>query len=495
MADDDAENVENNEEEDETPEEQDFRLASEAYIAALIQCGITSEGTLEYLRETQLQVTIESLATLSQSEIKDMVYLTNKTPSGARARGAPNHVITAIAFKRLKAFREWIKWRKAMLVPVRAHDFTIQEMEWAVDRMDFEARVTSADAVTVSLPNPLKTTGHKDWIPFWRQFQNYCQTIRGALSIPIGYVFRDSAEPAGNLLSDDYDTSDQALSACVALSGTFYTEDNARVWDILETLTCDGNTYSFIKRFKKTRDGRGALLILRGQCEGLASVETRKKAAYSILNTQIYDGKGRFTYEHYVEKLQFAFSELEECGDPQSESHKIFVLTTNCVNPLLTNCVDDVMGDSVRFSTFAFACEYIKGQNERKMTPKQVLERRNISSITTDPDTDDYQGLKTVYSPEEWKALPQATKSRVIKRNKERKAASKKATSTAPTSSGGTTLKSKDRRIKSLEKKLAAFKSVSTTADGSDSDEDDPQGDSDTTVTKSNSTNKRNKQS
>ena len=183
-------------------------------------------------------------------------------------------------------------------------------MEWSVDRMDFEARNDKAKATdaTVTAPDALKSIGHKAWIPFWRHFQNYCRTIRGTLNIPIVYVFRDSTAPTLNLFTGDFSSSDDALISNVTLRGKYFNEDNARVWNILETLTCNGNAWSFIKHFKNRRDGRGAILVLKGQCEGAASLEVRKKTAYLIIKDQIYDGKGRFTWDQYVEKLQFAFA-------------------------------------------------------------------------------------------------------------------------------------------------------------------------------------------
>ena len=138
-----------------------------------------------------------------------------------------------------------------MSLSYNADDFTDQWMIWTIERMDFETRSNAAlkNAPSPVLPEPLKSTGHKYWIPFWRQFTNYCQDIRGTLNIPITYVFRDDATPETNLLSNEYDSTDEALSACVALSGTYYNEDNAHVWGILEGLTCNGNAYPFIKKY------------------------------------------------------------------------------------------------------------------------------------------------------------------------------------------------------------------------------------------------------
>ena len=143
-----------------------------------------------------------------------------------------------------------------MLFRSDADQFTEQWVQWTIERLDYEARIKSSTAETTAVPEPLKSTSHKNWIPFWRQFENYCHTIRGTLNIPITYVFRDSVVRNHNVFSDEYTTSDEALMDCVALVGTFYNEDNARVWGILESVTCNGNAYPFIKQFQKKRNGR-----------------------------------------------------------------------------------------------------------------------------------------------------------------------------------------------------------------------------------------------
>ena len=399
------------------------RLKNESFNAALQRCGITFPPTLRYLNNVQNQRVVEDLAALDLSEIKEMVTVTNKTPHGTRpARGGvanggvPNHVITAISFKQLKAFREWIKWRQACGLPLDADYFSIEWMQWSMERMDFETRNTKSSTTAVQLPEPLKGTGHKLWIPFWRQFQNHCRSIRGTLNVPIVYVFRDVPEPARNILSPEFSTSDEALIAGLSLNGTFYNEDNARVWDILESLTCDGNAWPFIKAFKRTHDGRAAILVLKGQSEGAASVATRKKTAYDIISTQTYDGKGRFTWDNYIEKLQFGFAELEECGDPQSESHKIHVLTSSCYHDSMKTSILMVLGDPDRFNTFAFTCEWLKSQNQITVNQKGG-DRRHISSVQTHDDESSGE-LRLHYSQNEWKKLPASVKSRVIQLNR-----------------------------------------------------------------------------
>ena len=453
------------------------------FVNALGRCGIHDQRTLDYLNVYQGITNIDDLVSLNLSDIEKMVVTTNKTAAN-RGRGATIRtlIITALSEKKLKALREWVKWRQAMNSPITPIHFTDEALKWSLERMDFEKRQKTADEPDAPKPEKLKTIGHKTWIPFWRQFKNYCDTLRGNLNIPISYVLRDQEEPEPNLYSAQYISSDQALMACVSLEGQAFREDNARIWMLIESLTCNGNIWPFIRHMKNTQNGREAIRLIRAQCEGAAADETRKKNAYNILSNSVFEGKGRFTWDSYVENLQFAFSELNECGDPQSESHQIHVLTSNCRHNDLKFAVEMVLGDPIRFPTFLLVIEHWKGFIVRALGTKPAQDRRNVSSTTS---SGNYKGLKDKYTNEEWKTLPQDTKDLVMQRNKERK-----SSGASGPSSGGTNLKSKNRRIKKLETKLAKYKTDSNTVDEAEDAASDT-----TPPAKPNSTTKRSKKS
>lgn len=459
--DDDDDELTDDSDEEEVDEEALAILEKRAsFIAALNLCGVTHANLIRYLTEVQLIVTIDDFASLSLKEISDMITTINKAPPGAGARRA-NLVITAVAAKRLKGLREWIKWQMACGKVIDASDFTLAWMNWSVARMDYEARLEIADDTIASKPEALKNVGYKAWTPWWRQMTNYCGTVRGTLNVPISYILRDQTEPAPNVLSRTYDSTDEALMACLSLSGEYYQLDNAKVWDILEACTNLHNTWPFIMHLRKKKDGRAAIQLLRLQAEGPASTATRKMIAYKLLDTIKYDGKGRFTFDQYIEKLQLGFCELADCGDPQSDSHQIHILTSNCHAPTMKPGIDTVANDEDKYDTFVKACAFLQGYCARN-APTSTSDRRNVSSMQTD-----YSDLKESYPRDEWATLPKETKDRVIQRNRERK--NKK-----PGSGGkpkATPLNKAKRKIKSLQTKLK--QKTAPTSDDSEDDSDD----------------------
>ena len=454
-----------NVDEDDSDDDEEEDGPEVVFTDALATCGITNANLLRYLTETQMLITIDDFASLSLKEIGEMITAINKAPAGATGRRV-NLVITAVAAKRLKGLREWVKWQTACGKVVDAADFNQVWMKWSTDRMDYESRLEIADDTIAPKPEALKNVGNKAWTPWWRQMTNYCGTIRGTLNVPISYILRDSDEPAPDVLAPLYDSTDEALIACLALSGEYYQLDNAKVWDIVEQCTCQGNAWPFIKQLAKKKDGRGAIQRLRLQAEGPAATATRKMIAYKLLDTIKYDGKGRFTFDQYIEKLQLAFCELSECGDPQSESHQIHVLITNCHSVAMKPGIDTVANDDEKYDTFIKACSFFQGYCARNISTTSA-DRRNVSAMNT-TGKDSYDDLLDSYPTEDWKSLPQATKDRVIKRNRERKA--KKAAGGKPKA---TPLNKAKRKIKSLQSQL---KQKTATSGDSDDDSDDTVG-------------------
>lgn len=435
-----------------------------AFVRALDICGITNRSLVRHLVEVQGLDTLDDFASLSLKEISDMITSINKSPAVGTGQRRVNLVVSAVAAKRLKGLREWVKWQTACGKGVDALEFDEIWMKWATDRMDYESRLDVADDTIAPKPEVLKNVGFKAWTPWWRQMTNYCGTIRGTLNVPISYILRESNQPDPNILSPSYDSTDEALMACLSLTGEYYQLDNAKIWDIVEACTNQGNAWPFIKQLRKKKDGRAAIQILRMQAEGTASTATRKMIAYKLLDTTKYDGKGRFTFDQYIEKLQLAFCELAECGDPQSESHQIHVLITNCHSTAMKSGIDTVANDEDKYDTFIKSCAFLQGYCARNIGIASA-DRRNVSSTTTG-NTDSYSDLLDSYPPEDWRKLPQATKNRVVKCSRERKAKDSAA-------SGGkhkaTPLNKAKRKIKALQSELKEKAS----AHESDSDSDD----------------------
>ena len=118
--------------------------------------------------------------------------------------------------------------------------------------MESEKRCRTSDGSDTPEPPKLTKIGFDIWQGFWRQFKNYCDTKRGAMKIPISYVFRDHLVPTAEMMAQVYADSDEALMMKVTLTGPDYHFDNKTVWGILTRLVGDGSAWPFIKSLQTT---------------------------------------------------------------------------------------------------------------------------------------------------------------------------------------------------------------------------------------------------
>jgi hypothetical protein len=442
------------------------QVLRDSFEQVLIRCGVTNEAVVNALMVTQGLESVHRFVGLTLKEIDSMAYGIAKIHRTA-AQGPL--IIPVYALRNLKALREWAKWQVARGLPVDADLFLVDQLNWSLVRIDFEDELKDSTEITPPVPSKLKNVGHQAWIPFFKEFNTYCTAIRGALKIPIAYVYRDHDIVTQDIFDAEYKSSDSQLMNTVLLTHPKFDSDNKKLWDILQPLVNGGHAWPFIKRFAKNEDGRAAFLLLKLKAEGSSSVTTRKQKAWSILETTKFTGKNKFSFENFTERLEYAFSELEECNQEQQESKKVDILLRNINCSMLSSAIDHIIGNVAMMNDFNSACDYcttfISLKTSLEMTNSTT---RKVSGVGTS------ETLKMKYTDEEWRELPQAVKDKVAKIRKEKKAKSgnKTTTSTATSSSGGpTSIKGYKRKIKALTKKLAAQESEES---GEESDSTPP---------------------
>lgn len=108
------------------------------------------------------------------------------------------------------------------------------------------------------------------------------------------------------------------------MHGTEYSEDNNRVWDLLNPLVYGTAAWDYMKQYEHMKNGRTAFRVLEHCGEGEAAIDAHRTKAEDILSKARYTGKSKhFTLQSYINLLQGAFTELEECGEPYSERKKV----------------------------------------------------------------------------------------------------------------------------------------------------------------------------
>jgi hypothetical protein len=257
-----------------------------------------------------------------------------------------------------------------------------------------------------------------------------------------------------------YKTEHNNIAWGISSETESYRTDNATVWQYLAPLVMDGPAYSFIEKFARTNDGRGAIHELKIFCEGASSTNVRKNEAYNTMDTLQYNSaKNRsFNFNMYIEKLYFAYQELRECGEEVSESRKVNKFINSTIFPDSGSARNHVLGSKELLNNFDTTVQYYASIITNAMTSEtnqNMARARNVASVSNTE-------LKNSYSTEEWKSLPQATKLLVIARNKKRKeppsSSTKTNSSTTTTVSKPLTEAQKKRKLKALEKQMGKLK-------------------------------------
>lgn len=420
----------------------------EGFDLCLFICGISSPIVRNSLMNIHSLNSLATLNSLTDASLDTTAQNVNKTR--VPADRVPL-VVNAIHLQRLKAMRLWAMWQVRMAIPLDEADFGEDQLKWGIERMEFESRCNTSDSADTPEPPKLKKLGFEIWEGFWRQFKNYCDTKRGAMKIPISYVFREHLVPTPEILAKEYSDSDESLMMRVALTGPDYKFDNKTVWGILTRLVGDGSAWPFIKSLADSYNGRKAIEILKTQSQGTASISSRQARAFQILKTTTYDGKSnKSSFDSYVGTLQFAFTELDDCKIILTEGQKVDYMLTNFNAPTKKDVCISIINSPYE-SDFAECCSHI-AQYLSKTTiyngPGGA--KRAISAVAG----------QTKFTDAEWHALTPKEKSDVQALRKKQKA---KASTPKP-----------KPKPKAVSKKVAAVASNTETDDDPSSDEEIP---------------------
>jgi len=120
-----------------------------------------------------------------------------------------------------------------------------------------------------------------------------CRAPKGAAKCPLTYIFCKHDLVTNAIHAVNYPDHDSRLVASTTLAGPWYEIDNHRINDDFKALVLKGPGWSFVKAFDCAKDGRGAVLTLKRQCEGTSAIQSRKVAAYAKISTAQYNGKSK----------------------------------------------------------------------------------------------------------------------------------------------------------------------------------------------------------
>ena len=351
----------------------------DSFRAALMRCGVAQAEARNAI-VAQGYNSMDVLKTLTEDEVEQFVKAVNKLPQAAPGLQRP--MVAYVAIKNLKAMRNWAIECNRIGVEIEHDNFTDEERLRILSRMDEEANLATNKPATPPLPDKFTSFG-----PKWREFSEgllgHCKIVRGCMNIPLAYLLRE-VEPTAEMLDAEYDTSDQRLMALVRCEGPEFHQDNRRLWDLICPLIRGTAAWEYVKTCERSGDGRRAYRILKLRGEGEAAVDARRTKAEATLSKAQYTGKSkRFTLQSYINLLQGAFNDLEECGDPYSERKKVDTLVKGLVADRFAVVRANIMGDPVKRGDFQTAYGYLETMENLRSTTDGHGDAfdRNVSAV------------------------------------------------------------------------------------------------------------------
>ena len=426
-----------------------------AFRNALTRIGINL-ATRTAINENGFN-TVQDLVSVQD---KDLDKLPKHLEAWRVPNAAPNAQVRIpfLSLTRLKALRYWVLAQRCIGNDnPNVNDFAGVVIEETLARMKADGDYKLATEDT-DIRKPEKLLDLAKWTKFWELWTTYLGRIKGAALAPLSYLVREHEEVTPELHDAEYLSVTERLIATTALRGTHFDLDNRTLYDEFKPLVVDGPGWSFVKRFDKSKDGRGAVLALKAQAEGTSAKLTRKQSAYASIASSTYLGPRKgFTFASYVTLHQSAHNELLDLDEPVSESKKVTDFLKGIRDPNLNTGKSIVLGDPMKLGNFEECQQYLSTVVQNMSA--QMKSERQVSSASTG-DGGGRGGSALVdrikggaYSDEQFRALSPEDKKRVQKYRDEAKK-KKKA-------------KNKDRKEK---RKLAK---VSKAEKGNDSEDEE----------------------
>jgi len=139
----------------------------------------------------------------------------------------------------------------------------------------------------------------------------------GKSGVPLSYVICPiTADPAGA-----QDENTRVLWAA-SLQTTKYCEDNREVYHLFKNLLTKTEGATWFEK-AKDGDGRAAHLLLREHYVGEAHDMRRAALANAKLESLFWRSEASFPFEKFLTRMNEAFKELEDAGQPLYPSQKV----------------------------------------------------------------------------------------------------------------------------------------------------------------------------
>ncbi len=314
--------------------------------------------------------TVEELANYTDSELDSMADRNSK-----RSPATASVLMGLARTKKLKAVKFWFSKKLCEDAPCDLIELTDAKIAQLIREMSFVKDGKESDSKLYSPADAFNASDYKNWI---KKVTNYLDSRKGKAGVPLSY-FICPTDPNPNAAPDEYTRTLWAAS----FETPQHIEDNREVYHLMDLFTkTDGATW-----FEKVSngDGRGAHLLLRQHYIGEAHNMRRAASANAKLEALFWKSEAAFPFEKYLTRMNEAFKELEDAGQPMCEQQKVhFLLCSMRCDDVQVQTTIGIVHDKY-LSNFDAACTTLSRtvSSQFALSEPSKSNKRSIGAATT----------------------------------------------------------------------------------------------------------------
>ena len=271
-------------------------------------CGLQDLPAQTRLIEYEGIESVEDLANYTDAEIDAMADRNSKrTPIATRVQMGLKRT------KTLKAITHWVRKKIRERSPCDLGELQPALIAELIAEINASSGKKESDS-KLYYPDAFVANEYKTWI---KKVKNYLDSRNGKSGVPLSYVIR----PADADPSQAPDEYTRALWAA-SFNTSQYRDDNREVYHLFKDLLTKTEGATWFEKVKDG-DGRGAHLLLREHYVGEAHDMRRAATANAKLENLFWKSEASFPFEKFLTRMNEAFMELEEAGQPLYPAQKV----------------------------------------------------------------------------------------------------------------------------------------------------------------------------
>ena len=204
--------------------------------------------------------------------------------------------------------------------------------------------------------------------------------------VPLAYVTRLQVEVLPEEDDNATENWDQELirrtSHNPTVNGT-YVQDNQTVFQILFTICHEGASFTWIRKFQRTSDGRGAYFAFKSHYLGKSFQETITAKAEKRLETTIFNGKNRHhNIDGYLTIITDSLQKVEDgYGQPKSDYEKVTRLLRGLTDPKAQSMKGTILANEHLRLDYEKTLEFIKTSYSFTDDSNTSVQQRNVAAV------------------------------------------------------------------------------------------------------------------